>query len=277
MAFARPGATTQSAPAAGAVTARKTTAAMTAPQETDLTSYEWTAGEQKLVVSIDEVRNILCPNATPAECRIFIETCKQYHLNPFTKEAYLIKYDNKDSNTAATIVLGKACYMQRAELRPEFDGFEAGVITFNKDVGEIDKREGEFVFDDEELLGGWARVHRKDRSAPIYAEVKLSEYTTGKALWAKMPATMIRKVALVHALREAFPSTFGSLYDESEIHVDAESTARELDDTADTPQRKFMQEHIKRQFSRPEAPDEQPEADAPAEESEADPFGGEGE
>lgn len=43
---------------------------------------------------------------------------------------------------------------------------------------------------------------------------------------------MIRKVALVHALREAFPSTFGALYDESEVpvRVDAEGTARELDD-----------------------------------------------
>lgn len=40
---------------------------------------------------------------------------------------------------------------------------------------------------------------------------------------------MIRKVALVHALREAFPSTFGSLYDESEVRVDTESTAREVE------------------------------------------------
>lgn len=39
---------------------------------------------------------------------------------------------------------------------------------------------------------------------------------------------MIRKVALVHALREAFPSTFGALCDESEVRVDAESTAREV-------------------------------------------------
>ena len=33
----------------------------------------------------------------------------------------------------------------------------------------------------------------------------------------------------MHALREAFPSTFGSLYDESEVRVDAESTAREVE------------------------------------------------
>ena len=48
---------------------------------------------------------------------------------------------------------------------------------------------------------------------------------------------MIRKVALVHALREAFPSTFGTLYDESEVsvRVDAESTAVELDEAGQVP------------------------------------------
>ena len=54
-------------------------------------------------------------------------------------------------------------------------------------------------------------------------------------LWKGKKATMIRKVALVHALREAFPSTFGSLCDESEVHVDAESTAVELDDAGQAP------------------------------------------
>lgn len=34
--------------------------------------------------------------------------------------------------------------------------------------------------------------------------------------WSKKPATMIRKVALVQALREAFPKTFGGLYSAEE-------------------------------------------------------------
>lgn len=42
---------------------------------------------------------------------------------------------------------------------------------------------------------------------------------------------------MMDALREAFPSTFGTLYDESEVpvRVDAEGTARELDDAAPSP------------------------------------------
>ena len=190
------------------------------------------ADGQHLVVSFDEVRRFVCDKATDAECKIFLETCKQYKLNPFTKEAYLIHYDNKNEDTASTIVLGKNCYMQMAERNPSFDGFEAGVIVLTAD-GQLLNREGSIVYDGEAggevLLGGWAKVYRKDRTRASYEEVKLSEYNTGKSLWAAKPSTMIRKVALVHALREAFPSTFGSLYDESEVRVDAESTAREVE------------------------------------------------
>lgn len=184
---------------------------------------------QHITVTFDDVKNFICKDATVAECRIFLETCKQYRLNPFTKECYLIHYDNKNGDTASTIVLGKTCYMKMAERHPQYDGFEAGVIVFVPEVGEIIHREGSIVYEDEQLVGGWAKAYRKDRSRPFYEEVKLSEYDTKKSLWVTKPATMIRKVALVHALRESFPATFGSLYDESEVPVDAEAAYREVE------------------------------------------------
>ena len=233
MAFTRNG---QAAPAAGTATrpaarapqfetagsAALTPAAPGKPVEIEA------ADGQRFTVSFEDVRHFISPKATDAECKIFLETCRAYHLNPFTTEAFLIHYDNKSDETPATIVLGKSCYMQMAERHPAFDGFEAGVIVLSD--GGIESREGSLVYDGEELLGGWARVYRKDRSRPSYEEVKLGEYNTGKSQWGVRPATMIRKVALVHALREAFPSTYGGLYDESEVAVDAESTARDLDD-----------------------------------------------
>lgn len=183
---------------------------------------------QRMTVTFDDVRNFICKEATIAECRIFLETCKQYHLNPFTKEAYLIHYDNKNGDTASTIVLGKTCYMKMAEAHPQYDGFEAGVIVFIPEVGEIIHREGSIVYKGEELVGGWAKTYRKDRSRPFYEEVNFSEYDTKKSLWVTKPATMIRKVALVHTLREAFPATFGGLIDESEVPVEVEAGFREL-------------------------------------------------
>ena len=226
------------------------------------------ADGQHFTVSFGDVRNFICPKATDAECKIFLETCKQYHLNPFTKEAYLIHYDNKNDDTASTIVLGKNCYLQMAERHPAYDGFEAGVIVLGAAVGEVIHREGSIVFDGEELLGGWAKVYRKDRTRASYEEVKLSEYDTGKSLWNGKKATMIRKVALVHALREAFPSTFGALYDESEVRVDAESTAREvppeelpvLDPFAGSRRHRKTAGTL---IPSPEAPAEEPPADDP--------------
>lgn len=226
---------------------------------------------QHFTVSFEDVRNFICPKATDSECKIFLETCKQYKLNPFTKEAHLIHYDNKNDDTASTIVLGKNCYMQMAERNPNFDGFEAGVIVLDTAAGELIHREGSIVFDGEELLGGWAKVYRKDRTRASYEEVKLSEYDTGKSLWSGKKATMIRKVALVHALREAFPSTFGALYDESEVHVDAESTAREVP-PEDLP---VLDPYAGTRRTRKTAGTLIPAQEAPAEDQTADdPFGG---
>ena len=216
------------------------------------------------------MRNFICKDATFAEYRIFLETCKQYHLNPFTKEAYLIHYDNKNGDSASTIVLGKTCYMKMAERHPQYDGFEAGVIVLVPEVGEIIHREGSIVYEDEKLVGGWAKAYRKDRSRPFYEEVKLSEYDTKKSMWVTKPATMIRKVALVHALRESFPATFGSLYDESEVPVDAEASCREVEN--EQPEIGAMQPRKLKPKK------EQPEPLAvETTDTNDDPFGGDGE
>ena len=165
-----------------------------------------------------------------------------------------------------------------AERHPAFDGFEAGIIVFEKETGMLEKREGSIVYDGEELIGGWAKVYRKDRTRPSYEEVKLTEYDTGKSLWKGKKATMIRKVALVHALREAFPSTFGALYDESEVRFDAESTARELEPEEDmvvVPYDAGSPASLRRTRQKMEA--EQTDAlTVEAETPEDDPFGGDG-
>lgn len=196
MAFTRNGASapTTSAPASAPVqgtTARMAAMQQRAAQSTALQAaspsvpVEITAADgQHFTVSFADVRNFICAKATDAECKIFLETCKQYKLNPFTKEAYLIHYDNKNDDTASTIVLGKNCYLQMAERNPNFDGFEAGVIVLTAD-GQLLNREGSIVYDGdggETLLGGWAKVYRKDRTRASYEEVKLSEYDTGKSL-----------------------------------------------------------------------------------------------
>jgi hypothetical protein len=105
--------------------------------------------------------------------------------------------------------------MKRAENDPLYDGFKAGLIL-GRD-GEVVETEGSFMLKTDTLLGGWCDVYRKDRKFPISAKVNLEEYHKSQATWNSMPKTMIRKVAIVQALREAFPTKLESLYTEEEI------------------------------------------------------------
>lgn len=143
---------------------------------------------------------------TTQEIVMFMNLCKFNGLNPWLREAYCIKY----GNSPATMVTGRAAYEKRAEEHPQYDGMKAGIVVVGEE-GEIQYREGMIKKKDEELLGGWAEVYRKDRKNPYRIEVDFDEYAGRKpdgslnSQWAKKPATMIRKVALVQALREAFP------------------------------------------------------------------------
>lgn len=170
-------------------------------------------------LDMDTIKTYLCPVATDQEAFMFLRLCQSRGLNPFTNQAYLIKYNQ---NSKAVMVVGKDTFTERAELNANFDGFEAGIIV-ETETG-FEERDGTLLLKDEILLGGWATVHRKDHEKPIKAKVSMVEYTqyskkTAKPnkQWTKMPATMIRKVALVQALRESFPSDLGGCYDSSEM------------------------------------------------------------
>jgi phage recombination protein Bet len=162
-------------------------------------------------------------NVSDAEVFMFMNLCKHQKLNPFLREIYLVKYSD---NAPATMVVGKDTFTKRAYQHPNFDGFKAGIIVIKKGHEDVIYREGSAVFASlgEILIGGWASVSMKNISIQFREEVSLSEYIAAgqngrKTQWDKMPATMIRKVALVHALREAMPESFQGLYDESEMRM----------------------------------------------------------
>ena len=185
-------------------------------QKEQMVEYEVNGMTLKLTPNI--VRNYLVSGnkeaVTIQEVAMFMNLCKFSKLNPWVKEAYCIKYGNEP----ATMVVGKEAFQKRAEANPNFDGFEAGIIVFIPESGEIIYRKGTLKLPNEEIIGGYAEVWRKDRSHSTRIEVSFEEYAGRKkdgtlnGQWSKKPATMIRKVALVQALRETFPSAFGGMY-----------------------------------------------------------------
>lgn len=185
--------------------------------------YQTDQGEVKL--SHDIVKRYLvsgdADKVTDQEVMMFIQMCRYQGLNPFLREAYLIKF----GNSPATMVTGKDTFTKRAAKSEKCAGYEAGVVVRKKD-GSIEQRNGALVLPDEELVGGWARIHRKDWKVPLEITVSLKEYqrynNKGELMrnWKEMPATMIRKVALVQGLREAIPEEFSGLYSPEEMPID---------------------------------------------------------
>lgn len=190
-------------------------------KEFGLVEYE--ANGEMIKLSFPTVRRYLVSgggNVTDQEVMMFLTLCRYQHLNPFLREAYLIKYG---SNDPATIVTGKDVFTKRANAAPDYAGKQAGVVVLTES-GEIVEREGSMVLPKETLVGGWAKVFIKGHETPEYISVGLDEYIgrkkdgTVNSQWSKKPGTMIRKVAVVQALREAFPDRFQGMYAQEEMH-----------------------------------------------------------
>lgn len=176
---------------------------------------EYTIPETGQVVTFDIVKNYLVRgngNITDQETFFFISLCKAQKLNPFINDAYLIKFGNQP----AQMVVGKDVLVKRANRHPAFEGYKAGIVVMDKD-GNLIEREGAIKGKNELLVGGWCEVYRSDKKFPIKSSVSMEEYDKKQSSWKTMPMVMIRKCALVTALREAFPEELQGLYDADEI------------------------------------------------------------
>jgi phage recombination protein Bet len=188
----------------------------------ELAKIERSVKAQDHRLTVEDVKRYLCPKASDQELFLFVQLCRSQGLDPWRKEAYLIKYDER---SPASIVVGKDLFTRRAQANPKFAGFKSGIIVYRKDPDDKDAKweevyvEGSYKRASDRLAGGWAEVFLKGYKTPIKVTVSFEEYNRNQAMWNKMPCTMIRKVALVQTLREAFPEELGGLIDESEIAV----------------------------------------------------------
>lgn len=157
----------------------------------------------------------------------FMAKCQARHLNPLAGDAYMTAYKNKKTGRVeASVIVSKDYFVRTATQQPGYDGVKAGIVVWDKRAGQFGYREGTIYSKSQELLvGGWAEVYDKARSHPSRAEVSLEEYDQHRSLWLSKPATMIRKVALVQALREAYPGAYGGLYDRDEVPEPPEPVA----------------------------------------------------
>jgi phage recombination protein Bet len=153
---------------------------------------QFTSEEMQLITET------VAKGATPKELELFLYRCKLMGLNPLKPgQIHFVKY----GNSPGTIVVGIEGFRSIAGRTGKLSGIERGV---NRD-------------DQGRIIEGWAKVYRSDWQRPAFETVPMAEYNTGKAMWAKMPETMIKKVAECAALRMAFPDDLGGVYEHAEL------------------------------------------------------------
>ena len=162
-----------------------------------------------------------------------LEIARQRGLNPFTGEMYYAQ----DGRLAVT----KAGEGILASRNPNFVPPTTGLVVLTKE-GELVERKGAVKLPTDKILGAWSKVESLnyessvsfyeyysgayvidencDKVLDALGKEKRKTRSDGKPMgtnvWDSKPATMIRKVALTHALRECFPQVYSGIYDESE-------------------------------------------------------------
>ena len=192
------------------------------------------ANGEKVTLTPSIVQNYIVGDTgtiTMQEFKFFTELCKVRKLNPFLREAYCIKF----GNNPAQIVVGKDAVLKRAILHPEYDGMESGVIIQKVETEEIVERPGTFYLKGKEnLVGGWAKVYRKNWKYPTYCSVSFDETAQRKkdgslnSNWNNKGATMVEKVAKVRALRETFIEELSGMYEAEEMGVTLDKTVENI-------------------------------------------------
>lgn len=164
---------------------------------------------------LKQIKAIYAPKLTQSEFSVFVEMGKATSLNPFLREIWAVKYDEK---AAAQIFIGRDGYRKSAQRHPFYDYHLSDAVYSNDDFevinGEVQHR---YKLGDRGILvGAYCNVKRKGSSRPTYVFVDIKEYNKNQSVWKDKPATMIKKVAETQGLRCAFQELFSGTYSEYE-------------------------------------------------------------
>lgn len=160
---------------------------------------------------LELIKRTVAKNATDDELKLFLYRCKNLELDPLKPgQIYFVKY----GNGPGTVVVGLDGFRSQAAKTGKHTGTERGVTRNDKGI----------------CIGAWCKVYRVDWTHPATEEVSRDEYDTGKAMWQRMPETMLKKVAECAALRMAFPDQLGGVYGDAEMQQAEMPTQRIIEE-----------------------------------------------
>jgi phage recombination protein Bet len=165
---------------------------------------------------IEEIRKLFAPKLTEMEFQYFVGLGKATGLNPFLKEIWSVKYDER---SPAQVFIGRDGYRKAAQAHSEYDYHQCDAV-YENDLFEVQDgivKHAYKLTNRGALIGAYCIAKRHKSSRPMYVFVELKEYSTGKSVWNGKPATMIKKVAESQCLRACFQDLLGGTYGEEEM------------------------------------------------------------
>jgi hypothetical protein len=154
--------------------------------------------EQEIKLSAKMVQTYLCKPTNKGhvcserDAQKFVMLCLAKGLNPWENDAWLVGYDSNDGPEFSLITAHQAL-LKRAEINPNYDGMESGVIV--KSEAGLVERQGDFYDGEaeERVVGGWAKVYRKDQAKPTYERLRLASMRKNSPFWRDNPEGQIVK------------------------------------------------------------------------------------
>src|ERR1700693_210969 len=165
---------------------------------------------------IGEIRKLFAPKLTEMEFQYFVGLGKATGLNPFLREIWSVKYDER---SPPQVSIGRDGYRKAAQAHSEYDYHQCDAV-YENDIFEVQDGIVKHTYKLTQrgaLIGAYCIAKRHKSSRPMYVFVEVKEYSTGKSVWSQKPATMIKKVAESQCLRACFQDLLGGTYGEEEM------------------------------------------------------------
>lgn len=204
-------------------------------KKNEIMKYKTDLGEVSLTNEIVRTQIAKGQDISDSEIHNFMQLCFYRKLNPFLGQAHLIKFKDK-----IQMVVGKDVFTERLNKNPLCEGWESGLILYDKEDKKVIERVGTFFLEHEELVGAYCTISRKGWHKDFKWTIKCSDYfrtyyKDGKkvamGMWGTMPGVMLSKCCIVAAVRNAFPEDFGGMYTPDEIGVDENTLNSAIDVT----------------------------------------------
>lgn len=167
---------------------------------------------------IDLLKRTLAKDASDDEFALFFSTCERLGMDPFARQAFLVKRWNTDLR----------CYVAQTQI--SVDGFRVVAERTGRYEGQTAPQ---WCGEDGEWRDVWlakeppaaARVgvYRAGHREPVYGIARYASFVQTKKeggpnrMWATMPDIMLAKCAESQALRKAFPQVLSGVYSEEEM------------------------------------------------------------